>query len=735
MFSRVIRNGVLRNRSLVYIRESTRVLPLLWVARIPETSTRFIHFGEVNGTIDGTQPNPLSKEMNPLLQQVNTVTSFEEAINLLQGYEDRTLEENLRTLMECGRYSPGVALIRSNPLYGTLSRFVNFLNNTITIEQLSSVNLYYLIRSFWSLPRIGCTYTPHTGTNGELLHGNCHLVDVLLSRIMEYSETLSSTEWSILLKSIGKLRYSGDSDLLNQIVDGIMKCKQSFTLSEMSDVAWGLMRINTESHQSESMKLNFLSDDRIYSVFKQIEELIQHDSTNLKYVRPSRLSNLVYCISYSRYPNRSAVLSSLAPAILTAIPYFSIPEIATIFTGYTESHVLIPKLNKAIIKSFLSRTSEVTSKNALSFLYSYTRSCKQVQKYTIERESIDKLIAIILGSIDELSVGNRIYLLSSFNNINYFPRESIETVLKSIRPFISNLSDDQSFSVLCTLLKTKLTSDCANEIASEFYEKYIRNYDAISTKTAVTSNFLCLFLRYSSNNHKYSKLCVDVIKHNFQMYPENYNSRALSSVIYSISHMQMPDVSFLCELLTVFTLYCSHQSSVSQYDIIYILASIKPHINNQSIQNTVTPLATSIVQWCYRNVERVTPHLISFLLMTFPLLHQPTTYLVRLFETRFQKNVNSFPLSDILLLLKASTLTPSTNPALVEFLYKRVGENLDTLSTNDLLSVIWTIASRYKNQVEIYWKAKGLLEEKQLFPAQEKNLQDIVNLYISKNKN
>lgn len=36
---------------------------------------------------------------------------------------------------------------------------------------------------------------------------------------------------------------------------------------------------------------------------------------------------------------------------------------------------------------------------------------------------------------------------------------------------------------------------------------------------------------------------------------------------------------------------------------------------------------------------------------------------------------------------------------------------------------------------EIYWKAKGLLEEKQLFPAQEKNLQDIVNLYISKNKN
>ena len=135
-----------------------------------------------------------------------------------KGYEDRTLEENLRTLMECGRYSPGVALIRSNPLYGTLSRFVSFLNNTVTNDQLSSVNLYYLIRSFWALPRIGCTYTSNAGANGELLHGNCHLVDVLLSKIMEYSETLTSTEWSILLKSIGKLRYSGDSDLLNQII-------------------------------------------------------------------------------------------------------------------------------------------------------------------------------------------------------------------------------------------------------------------------------------------------------------------------------------------------------------------------------------------------------------------------------------------------------------------------------------------------------------------------------------
>lgn len=34
------------------------------------------------------------------------------------------------------------------------------------------------------------------------------------------------------------------------------------------------------------------------------------------------------------------------------MPNFSIGEIATIFTGYTESHVVVPKLSKAVIRSF-----------------------------------------------------------------------------------------------------------------------------------------------------------------------------------------------------------------------------------------------------------------------------------------------------------------------------------------------------------------------------------------------
>lgn len=84
MFSRLIRNGILRSRSLIHIQGSTRVLPLLWVATIPMIHTRSIHFGEMNKNLDGTKLNPVPQEVNLLLQQVNKVSSFEEAINLLQ---------------------------------------------------------------------------------------------------------------------------------------------------------------------------------------------------------------------------------------------------------------------------------------------------------------------------------------------------------------------------------------------------------------------------------------------------------------------------------------------------------------------------------------------------------------------------------------------------------------------------------------------------------------------------
>lgn len=85
--------------------------------------------------------------------------------------------------MECGRYSPGVALISCNPLLSSLSSFLKYLNDATTPDQLASINLYIIIRAFWALPRIGCTYTSNRAHNSPL-DGNCRIVDLLLSTIL-----------------------------------------------------------------------------------------------------------------------------------------------------------------------------------------------------------------------------------------------------------------------------------------------------------------------------------------------------------------------------------------------------------------------------------------------------------------------------------------------------------------------------------------------------------------------
>ena len=88
-----------------------------------------------------------------------------------------------------------------------------------------------------------------------------------------------------------------------------MKCCQSFTLSEISDVAWGLLRMYIETNQSssnhssvnfdqdssslseislseEGIKTNFLSDSRMFAILQQIEVLVTTNSSSLKRLRP-----------------------------------------------------------------------------------------------------------------------------------------------------------------------------------------------------------------------------------------------------------------------------------------------------------------------------------------------------------------------------------------------------------------------------------------------------------------
>ena len=133
------------------------------------------------------------------------------------------MEKNLLSLIECGRVSPGIAPIRANPMSKTLHQFLNYLDSQLSNTNLSNINIFILIRSFWALPRVGCTYKQGNDDPVNALQGTCRLIDVLLGKIIESQCTLTPKEWSVIVKSIGKLRYNGNSEMTNQIL-GNMRC-------------------------------------------------------------------------------------------------------------------------------------------------------------------------------------------------------------------------------------------------------------------------------------------------------------------------------------------------------------------------------------------------------------------------------------------------------------------------------------------------------------------------------
>lgn len=92
------------------------------------------------------------------------------------------------------------------------------METAVSNDQLSSIRTGHLVRGFWALPRIGCTYTTGKQVKDKQLHSSNRLVDALLCEVMKSSSMLTGADWSILLKSLGKLRYTWSKDLSNQIL-------------------------------------------------------------------------------------------------------------------------------------------------------------------------------------------------------------------------------------------------------------------------------------------------------------------------------------------------------------------------------------------------------------------------------------------------------------------------------------------------------------------------------------
>lgn len=90
----------------------------------------------------------------------------------------------MRILVECGRHSPGVIYIKDSPVMKQMQAFIHYLNKAVKQEDLNSVNIYYMIRTFWALPRLGCTFIVDPKQQSSIAKGDLSLIDRLLSSIL-----------------------------------------------------------------------------------------------------------------------------------------------------------------------------------------------------------------------------------------------------------------------------------------------------------------------------------------------------------------------------------------------------------------------------------------------------------------------------------------------------------------------------------------------------------------------
>ena len=69
--------------------------------------------------------------------------------------------------------------IQKNYSNKQIMEFIDYLNDHITVEDISPLSRALLVRSIWSLPRLGYTYSSSSTT-----HQNSRLVNCLLQIIL-----------------------------------------------------------------------------------------------------------------------------------------------------------------------------------------------------------------------------------------------------------------------------------------------------------------------------------------------------------------------------------------------------------------------------------------------------------------------------------------------------------------------------------------------------------------------
>ena len=650
-------------------------------------------------------------ETNPLLQKLDVVSSFEKAIDLIDGYQTRSLEDNLRVLKACGRYSPGTVLCRNHPLFSQVDAFVKYLNS-IPNEAFDSdkIGPVLIIRSIWALSRLG--YAPSTSTPS-------HLVNALIQHCIPLFPQLSPSEMSLLLKSLGKMKLSIPEKDYAVFIHAVYNDRNEFSLTELIDAIWGISRMGEENSSTWKLMDSPVSQE-IDTLFRITEDLVTLNPTLVKSLRASYLVNLIYSFSYLHHPDTKELMSQLLDAVCSRMSKYTPLELSILYRAYVEVGTVSRDLDRAVVKFVQKRHEEMNSSVALSLLYSYSRYHRSSQR-PADKDLVASLLDIIHSHLDGCSLNDQVYLLCCYNNLNLFPASSLQMLFERMAPRVAQMDDMQAFYTLMAIAKAKVDSDAERTITDALQRRYLASGDTSSRTVGID----CMLLRIDASRDRDTKPIVDHLLVLYRSNPQAFSARAICQVLFNTNRKQDLDAPTVVSLVKRFAALCAEKKAVTPQDIAYTLSSVQPYLRRDRSFLLPMTLSMGVAAWCQQNPAAVSPDFISDVLMNLAKMRMKPTVLLRLFEDKFADNLSVFSDENKLKLLKAFAMTRYQNQVVINFLLEQLALVVPTMSNKDALSLLWCVSQIAPSRSEVVSRIVSEMDGRALTESEKKNMNNI----------
>ena len=150
------------------------------------------------------------------------------------------------------------------------------------------------LRGIWALSRLGYVPTEEYPSN---------LMDFLFSRVFDNVSSLSPSDISLFLRSMGKMKYPINDQQYATILPIIHSFKQEFALVDLIDILWGITRCECVSPSIWKTTEIEETTQYVKDLFQYTEDLILHFPDTVETLRPGYYANLIYSFTYIHYPH------------------------------------------------------------------------------------------------------------------------------------------------------------------------------------------------------------------------------------------------------------------------------------------------------------------------------------------------------------------------------------------------------------------------------------------------